>query len=157
MNRDESHDRTGQPDVKRDARHELNHGLVGCRSSNTRQLSCVFQDMEPPKSSSILRKSSNIRKPIRCLQFTKAVLRHANIRDQEPSLGVICPSDPHQRNPKSPNFEDRSQEETERQERYAREAAWKLAKNILKIKGENKTAFSLLTFGELMSTFATNN
>ena len=31
---------------------------------NTRQLVCVFQDMEPLKSSSILRKSSNILKPI---------------------------------------------------------------------------------------------
>ena len=30
---------------------------------STRQLGCVFQDMEPPKSSSISRKSSNIRKP----------------------------------------------------------------------------------------------
>ena len=30
-------------------------------SSNTRQMGCVFQDMEPPKSSSILRKSSDIR------------------------------------------------------------------------------------------------
>ena len=29
-----------------------------------------IQDMEPPKSSSILRKSSNTRKPIRCVQFT---------------------------------------------------------------------------------------
>ena len=28
---------------------------------NTRQLGCVFQDMEPPKSSSILRKSSTYR------------------------------------------------------------------------------------------------
>ena len=36
------------------------------RKESTRQLGCVFQDMEPPKSSSILRKSSNIRKPIRC-------------------------------------------------------------------------------------------
>ena len=53
VNRDESHDRTGQPVVKRDTRHELNHGPVGCRSSNTRQLGCVFQDMEPPKLSSI--------------------------------------------------------------------------------------------------------
>ena len=32
-----------------------------------RQLGCVFQDMEPPKSSSILRKSSNVSKPIRCV------------------------------------------------------------------------------------------
>ena len=46
----------------------------------TGQLCCVFQDMEPPKSSSILREISNIRKPIRCVQFTKAVVRHAYIR-----------------------------------------------------------------------------
>ena len=30
------------------------------------------------------------------------------------------------------NFEDRSQEETEWQEQGAREAAWKLAKSVLK-------------------------
>ena len=70
----------------------------------TRQLGCVFQDMEPPKSSSILRKSSNILKQIRCVRFTKAVLRHADIRDQNPSLGMICPGDPHQRNPKLQNL-----------------------------------------------------
>ena len=56
---------------------------------STRQLGCVFQDMEPPKSSSILRKSSDIRKPIRCVKFTKAIARHANIRDQNPPLGMI--------------------------------------------------------------------
>ena len=78
----------------------------------TRQLGCVFQDMEPPKSTTILRKSSNTLKPIRCIRFTKAVLRHANIRDQNPSLGMICPGDPHQRDPNAPKFEDRSQEET---------------------------------------------
>ena len=50
--------------------------------NNTRQLGCVCQDMEPPKSSSILRKSSNILKPIRCVRFTKAVLRHANIVEE---------------------------------------------------------------------------
>ena len=62
---------------------------------STRQLRCVFQDMEPPKSSSILRKSSDMRKPIRCVKFTEAVVRHANIRDQNPSLGMICPGEPH--------------------------------------------------------------
>ena len=94
----------------------------------TRQLGCVLQDMVPPKSRTILRKSSNILKPIRCVQFTKAVLRHANIRDQNPSLGMICPGYPHQRNPNAPKFEDRSQEETEWQERCVCEAAWRLAK-----------------------------
>ena len=87
---------------------------------STRLLGCVFQDMEPPKSSSILRKISNILKPIRCVRLTKAVLRHAAIRDQNPSLGMICPGDPHQRNPNAPKFEDWSQEETEWKERCAR-------------------------------------
>ena len=108
---------------------------------STRQLGCVFQDMEPPKSSSILRKSSNIRKPIRCVRFTEAVVRHADIRDQNPSLGMICAGDPHQRNPNAPNFEDRSQEETEWQEGCARETAWRLAKSILKLKEKNRAAF----------------
>ena len=45
---------------------------------------------------------ANILKPIRCVQFTKAVLRHANFRDQKPSLGMICPGDPHQRNSNAP-------------------------------------------------------
>ena len=53
LKKHELHDRTGQPVVNRDTRHESNHGPVGCRSWNTRQLGCVFQDMEPPKLSSI--------------------------------------------------------------------------------------------------------
>ena len=113
----------------------------------TQRLGCIFQDMEPPKSSSILRKSSDIRKPIRCVQFTKAVVRHANIRDQNPSLGMICSGDSHQRNHNVPKFEDRSQEETEWQGRCAREAAWKLAKNIIKLKEKDKNSI-LLTFGK---------
>ena len=51
------------------------------------------------------------------------------------------PSDPHQRNPNVPKFEDRSQEETERQERDAREAAWKMARCILKLKEKRTTTF----------------
>ena len=31
-----------------------------CSSSNTRQLGCLFQDVEPPRLSSILRKSSDM-------------------------------------------------------------------------------------------------
>ena len=115
---------------------------------STRQLGCVFQDMEPPKSSSILRRSSNIRTPIRCVQFTEAVVRHANIRDQNPSLGMIWSGDPHQRNANAPKFEDRSQEETEWEERCTCEAAWKLAKNIFKLKEKSSI---LLTFGKLVA------
>ena len=123
LEKNEHHQRTGRL-------------VVNAYPSNTRQLGCVFQDMEPPKSLSILRKSSDIRKPIRCVKFTKAVVRHADIRDPNPSLGMICPGEPHQRNPNAPTFEDRSQEETEWQEQGAREAAWRLAKNIQKFKRE---------------------
>ena len=108
---------------------------------STRHLDCIFQDIEQPKSSSILRKNSHIRKPIRCVKFIKAVVRHADIRDPNPSLGMICPGEPHQRSPKAPKFEDQSQEETEWQERCAREAAWKLAKIILKLRDKVETTF----------------
>ena len=59
---------------------------------------------------------------------------------KNPSFGMICPGDPHQRNPNAPKFEDRSQEETEWQERCAREAAWRL-KNIPNPKEKHEAAF----------------
>ena len=105
----------------------------------TRQLGCVFQDMTPPKS--VLRKSTDMPKPIQRVNFTKAVARHTRIRDQNPSLGHICQGEPHQRSPNAPKFEDRSQEETEWQEQGAREAAWKLAKNVLKLKEHERATF----------------
>ena len=133
------YDRTEKPVVCRDRRREQGQGPVVCNSSNTRQLSCVFQDMESPKS--ILRKSSDMQNPIQRVTFTKAIARHAKIRDQNPSLGMNCPGEPHQRSPNAPKFEDRSQEETEWQEQGAREAAWKLAKNVLKLKEHERSTF----------------
>ena len=80
-------------------------------------------------------------KPIRCVKFSKAVARHADIRDQNPSLGMICPGEPHERSPNAPKFEDRSQEETEWQEQGAREAAWRLAKSVFKLKEHERATF----------------
>ena len=107
--------------------------------SDARQLGCVFQDMTPLKS--ILRKSTDMPKPIQRVKFTKAIARHTKIRDQNPSLGYICPGEPHERSPNAPKFEDRSQEETEWQELGAREAAWKLAKNVFKLKEHERATF----------------
>ena len=56
---------------KHEQHYRTVRSVVFDHSSNTRQLGCVFQDMEPPKSSSILRKSSDIRKPIRCVNARK--------------------------------------------------------------------------------------
>ena len=116
-------ERPGKPDIKRDTCHELKRGHVGRRSSSARHLGCVFQDMKPPKP--ILRKSTNMQRPIQRVKFTKAIARHTKIRDENPSLGCICPGEPHQRSSNAPKFADRSQEETEWQEQGAREAAWK--------------------------------
>ena len=105
VNLDKSHERSGRPDKYRD--HELKGVPSGRRSSNARQLVCVLQDMKPPKS--ILRKSTNMQRPIQRVKFTsKAIARHAYIRDQNPSLGYICPGEPQQRSPNAPKFEDRS-------------------------------------------------
>ena len=95
--------------------------------------------MTPPKS--ILRKGTDMPKPIQRVKFTKSIARHTKIRDQNPSLGYICPGEPHERSPNTPKFEDRSQEETEWQEQGAREAVWKLAKSVLKLKEHQKEAF----------------
>ena len=119
---DQCHDRSGKPDKRSDKK--LGQKSSQRRSSGARQLGCVFQDMTPPKS--ILRKCTDMRKPIQRVKVTKAIARHTKIRDQNPSLGYICP----------PKFEDRSQEETEWQEQGAHEAAWKLAKSVLKLRYE---------------------
>ena len=107
--------------------------------SDARQLGCVFQDMTPPKS--ILRKSTDMPKPIKRVKFTKAIARHTKIRDKNQSPGCICPGEPHERSPNAPKFEDRSLEETEWQEQGAREAAWKLAKSVLKLKAHERATF----------------
>ena len=80
-----THDRSGKPDKRSDKKLERKSSQR--RSSDARQLGCVFQDMTPPKS--ILRKSTNMPKPIRRVKFTKAIARHTEIRDQNPSLGYL--------------------------------------------------------------------
>ena len=124
---DRSHDRSGQPEESSQR-----------RLSDARQLGCVFQDMTPPKS---ILQCTDMPKPIQRVKFKKAIARHTKIRDQNPSLGYICPGEPHERSPNAPKFEDRSQEETERQEQGAREAAWKLAKNVFELKEHERATF----------------
>ena len=84
---DQCHDRSGKPDKRSDKK--LGQKSSQRRSSDARQLGCVFQDMTPPKS--ILRKSTDMQRPIQRVKFTKAIARHTKIRDQNPSLGYILP------------------------------------------------------------------
>ena len=57
---DQNHDRSGQFDKRSDKK--LARRSSQRRSSDARQVGCVFQDMTPPKS--ILRKSTDMQKPI---------------------------------------------------------------------------------------------
>ena len=80
--------------------------------------------------------------PIRRIRFTQSTLRQASIQEKKgPSLGNIEVKIPHQRSPYAMKFEDRSQEESARQQRCARGKAWDLAKNIQKLKQKDKAAF----------------
>ena len=134
---DQGHDRPRQPGKKGD--NKLERGPTGRRSFNARHLGCVFQDMKPPKS--ILLKSTDMQIPIQRVKFMKDIARQTKIRDQNPSLGYVCPGEPRHRSPNAPKFEDRSEEETEWQEQGAREAAWKLAKSVLKLKEHQRATF----------------
>ena len=112
---------------------------------HVRQLGCVSQDVEPLESSAIPRKGTKVLGPIRRVQCSKTTLRHANIRESKgPPLGVIQIKNPHQRSPYAPKFDDRSQEETERQERCARGDAWRMAKSVLTAqrKGQHYILFA---------------
>ena len=73
----------------------------------------------------------------------RASCKHS--RPIHPSLGIICPGDSHQRNPNAPKFENRSVQETDWQE-----AAWRLARNILKLK-EETWIYLLLTYRKVVS------
>ena len=102
---------------------------------DVRQLGCVFQDTAPLASWSILRKAQKSWDQFDEVRFTKATQHHADIRENKgPSLLKIHIKVPHHRSPYAMKFEDRSQEETEWQDLGAREAAWKLAKSVLKLK-----------------------
>ena len=94
---DECHDRPGKPGKRSDKK--LGQNSSKRQSSEAQQLGCASQDMTPPKS--ILRKSTDMPKRIQRVKFRKAIARHTKIRDQNPSLGYICPRAPHERGPQS--------------------------------------------------------
>ena len=72
---------------------------------------------------------------IRKVRFTESSLRQANIRAKRgPSLSKIQVKIPHLRGLYATKFEDKSHEETEREQRCARSMAWNLAKNMNKLK-----------------------
>ena len=126
------------------------------QSSDVRQLGCKFQDMNWVAYSRIWSRQSLHRFYGRAQTYGRRSdvensrkLLHVphTLETKNLSLGMICPGEAYQRSSNAPKFEDRSQEKTQWQEQGAREAAWKLAKNVFKIKGASKSNI-LLTFGK---------
>ena len=102
----------------------------------------VFQDTEPPESTSILRKSTkNLGTNSTCTIHESYAASRKIQENKCPSLGTIQIKLPHQRSPYVIKFEDRSQEEIARQEQCARGDSWRLAQNIFELRATDKTAF----------------
>ena len=79
-------------------------------------------------------------------KFSGRTWYEVQIRERKgPSRGVIQKGEPPERNPCAPKFEERTPEETSRQEEYARKAAWNLARKVYKLKAEDKASFSQKT------------
>ena len=131
VNRDNNHERSGRPDINRDTCHELKRGPTGRRSSSARQLGCVFQDMKPPKS--ILRKSSDMQKPIQRVKLTKAIARpHKNSRQIILRSDIFAQVNLISVAPMLQNLRIGLRKRRNGKNKVPREAAWRLAKSVVK-------------------------
>ena len=103
-------------------------------------MGCVSQDTERPKKS-ILRKSRKLGSNC-TVTFSKGTWHHIKSRERKgPSQGVVQKCKPQERNRCAPKSEDRTQEDTLRQERCARREAWVLAKNVHNLNHKDKATF----------------
>ena len=104
---------------------------------------CVSQNSEPKKS--ILRKAGQVRLNApagHTIKFSGRTWYEIRIRERKgPSRGVIQKGEPYERNPCAPRFEERTPEETSRQEGCAGKAAWNLAIKISKLKADDRATF----------------
>ena len=133
---DRYHDRSGKPDKRSDKK--LGQNSSKRQLSDARQLGCVFQDMTPPKS--ILRKSTDMPKTIQRVKLKKAIARHTKIRDQNPRSVTFVQVNLMSVAPMLQNLRI-VHKKRQWQELGAREAAWKLAKNVFKLKEHERAAF----------------
>ena len=110
---------------------------------DTRQLGCISQDMEPPQSSSISRKSAKILKPIRRAQTIKATLRLANIRENKgPLLAGILSRRSSPAQPRCAKIRGQvSGKDGKARAMCPRSCVWKLAKNIMMLREKDKSSF----------------
>ena len=119
------------------------------------QVGCVSQDSHALVSQGTRKSRENpmqkVLEPTQRVRLTKSTLRQGSIREKEgPSLAKVNVKAPHQRSPCSMKIEDRSQEETKRQQRCVRSEAWNLAKKhtyIYMLKGPSYILLALKRMG----------
>ena len=108
--------------------------------NSSKHLGCVFQVVEPPKSKSILRgcKKTLDRSGTCNSQKEKTSRQELGKERVHPNVLFGWHSEPHERSPHAPIFEDRSQEETLRQQRCASRG---MGKHVHKLKETDKATF----------------
>ena len=75
-------------------------------------------------------------------KFSGRTCYEIRIRERKgPSRGIFQTGEPHEQNPCASSFEERTPEETSRQEDCARKAGWNLARKIYKLNAEDKATF----------------
>ena len=132
----------GEEKPSKRSKKESAQGAVAILRQNKVQ-GCVSQNSDPRKS--ILRKARDVRLNAsvgHTIKFSGRTWYEIRIRERTgPSRRVIQESEPHERNPCAPRFEERTPEETSRQEDCARKAAWDLARQIYKLRAEDDATF----------------
>ena len=82
-----------------------------------------------------------MQRPIQRVKFTKAIARHTKVRDQNLRSDTFTQVNLISVAPTLQNLRIVYKKETEWQEQVAREAAWKLAKRVLKLKEHERATF----------------
>ena len=121
----------GKEKPSKRSKRECTHGAVAILKQRKVQ-GCVSQNSDPKKS--ISRKAGHVRLNTssgHTIQFLGRSWYEIRIRERKwPSRGVTHKGEPHERNPCARKFEERTPEETSRQEDCAHEGAWDLAKEL---------------------------
>ena len=136
----------GEEKPSKRSKKESTQGAVAILNHRKVQ-GCVSQKSDPKKS--IQRRDEQVRGNASAghtVKFSGRTWYEIRIRETKgPSLGIIQKSDTHERNPCAPRFEERTPEETSRQEDCARIAARNLAKtNFTSSKPMIKLRFTFL-------------
>ena len=100
--------------------------MISCIFEGSTQWGCVSQDFY---SRRFILREQRIFGLKHAVKISKGTWHQIEIRERKgPSRGIIPKYAPHESGPCAPKFEERTPEETSRQEEYARKAAWDLGK-----------------------------